>query len=173
MKFYMITTSHLCQRIWFWDEEDFRVAMNYVAVIACITGVRIVAFVLMSNHVHFIVECEGEEAARAFIDRFKGKYGMYFWRRHQIRGLLRYNKVDIRPVPLQGDALERAIAYVQMNPVAAGLCQHASLYPWGSGQIFFNSTPAKGTYVRDLSARQLSAFLHCREKVPGDYLLGG
>ena len=32
--FFLISTDHLEDRLWFRDEEDFRVAMNYVAVAA-------------------------------------------------------------------------------------------------------------------------------------------
>ncbi|MBQ9477436.1 MAG: transposase [Bacteroidales bacterium] len=171
MRFFMITTDHLCGRIWFRDGDDFRAAMNYVAIVAVLAGVKIVAFVLMSNHVHFVVACGDEARARAFIDRFKGKYGLYFWHKYHVQGLLRSNNVDIRPLTAQDEGLERAIAYVQMNPVAAGLCQHASLYPWGSGNVFFNLNPEKGRAVKDCSVRTLRSILHCREKVPSSFVL--
>lgn len=40
------------------DEEDFRTAWNYLALSAWRTGVEIVAFTLMSNHVHEILVCK-------------------------------------------------------------------------------------------------------------------
>lgn len=168
----MITTDHLCGRIWFRDEEDFRAAMNYAAIVAVLTGVRIVAFVLMSNHVHFIVACDDESRARCFIDRFKLKYGLYFWRRYGVKEHLRENSVHIQAVDTGEESLERAIAYVQMNPVAAGICQHASLYSWGTGAVFFNQTQPRGTPLHTLSKREQIACFHCKDPVPGHYLLG-
>ena len=55
-KIYLLTTSHLEKCLWFRDEEDYRVAMNYVAIqAACCPEVVVLAFVLMSNHVHFVL----------------------------------------------------------------------------------------------------------------------
>ena len=66
----MVTTDHLEVRIWFKDDEDFKAAMNFVAALSTMAGLRIVAFVLMSNHVHFILECE-YSVAEVFISRLK------------------------------------------------------------------------------------------------------
>ena len=61
-RYYLVTTDHLTDRLWFRDEEDFRVAMNYVAIAAFITGCKVLAFILMSNHVHFVLMCLRREA---------------------------------------------------------------------------------------------------------------
>ena len=171
MKYYFISTDHLRGRIWFRDEDDFRAAMNYVAIVAWLTGVRILAFVLLSNHVHFVLSCDDEFHARAFIDRFKLKYGLYYWRRYGVKEYLRENSVNIQEVYPRGESLERAIAYVQMNPVAAGISQHAFLYPWGTGNVFFNLDIPKGTPLLNLSKREQYARLHCKDLLPGHYQL--
>ena len=49
-----------------WDDEDFKTGMNYAATVAFLVGVNVLAFILMSNHVHFVLACSGEKA-RAFI----------------------------------------------------------------------------------------------------------
>lgn len=48
MGFYFITTEHLEDRLWFKDDEDYKVGMNYVAVVSYKCGVKIVVFILMS-----------------------------------------------------------------------------------------------------------------------------
>ena len=78
---YLVTTDHLCDKIWFRDEEDFRVAMNFVAVVAASSTALVLSFILMSNHVHFLLSgSEGE--ASAFIDKFKQLYGKYYRRKY-------------------------------------------------------------------------------------------
>ena len=53
---YLLSTDHFEDSLWFRDEEDFKVAMNYVAIQAvCSPDVVVLAFILMSNHVHFVL----------------------------------------------------------------------------------------------------------------------
>ena len=69
-QFYLITTAHLEDKLWFMEEEDFVVGMNHVALQAASQPeVRIMAFILMSNHVHFVVLADAE-GAKKFINSF-------------------------------------------------------------------------------------------------------
>lgn len=36
--FWLVTTDHLTDRIWFKDDEDFKAAMNIVAVLSTMKG---------------------------------------------------------------------------------------------------------------------------------------
>ena len=63
---YLLTTDHLEEGLWFREEEDFKVAMNYVAIqAACSSTVTVLAFILMSNHVHFVLQGEGTARPRS------------------------------------------------------------------------------------------------------------
>ena len=62
MTFFLITTDHLEDRLWFRDDEDFKTGMNYAATVAFLLGVNVLAFILMSNHVHFVLACSEAEA---------------------------------------------------------------------------------------------------------------
>ena len=71
------TTEHLEDGLWFRDEEDFKVGMNHVAIEAALhPEVCILAFVLMSNHVHFLLKAQ-ESEARSFMEGFKHRYSIY------------------------------------------------------------------------------------------------
>ena len=52
---YLVTTAHLESGLWFVQEEDYPIGMNYVAIQAFCSNISIEAFILMSNHVHFIL----------------------------------------------------------------------------------------------------------------------
>ena len=67
LEFQLVTTDHLSESIWFRDEQDFKVGMNYIAIISLATGINVLAFILMSNHVHLVLQCSKEEAD-AFIN---------------------------------------------------------------------------------------------------------
>ena len=73
---------------------------------------------------------------------------------------------------MSDDSLGRAIAYVQMNSVAANLCTHPEAYPWGSGPVFFQFTPRRGRPLGDLSARARLRLLHTKVALPPGWLVG-
>ena len=131
-----MTTEHLEDALWFRDPEDFAVGMNLVAVQASVSAAVVLVFILMSNHVHFVLYGTRKEAEE-FVQRFKGRYSQYYCRKWGVKEFLRRNKVNIIELPDEPEVLERAIAYVLMNCVAAGICTHPSLYPWGCGSALF------------------------------------
>lgn len=168
--FWLVTTDHLTDRIWFKDDEDFKAAMNIVAVLSTMKGVYIVSFILMSNHVHFLLGCDRYQA-EVFITRFKKMYSQYYSKKYGSCELLRDNAVDFQQIVIGDESFERGVAYVLMNSVAAKICLHASGYPWGTGACFFNPTPATGTRIRDMSGRAKVRMLHSKLPVPDDYIV--
>ena len=159
-KIWLITTDHLEEELWFREEEDFKVGMNFVAIqAACTPEVIILAFILMSNHVHFVLKGTREEVQR-FIRQFRQRYSMYYQSKWRVNKFLRLTGVDIKAILYDDEGVERAIAYVQMNCVAANICSHPSQYPWGSGNCFFDQTKPSGIQLKDLSARARERILH-------------
>ena len=171
MTFFLITTDHLETRLWFLDDDDFKTGMNYVATVAFLLGVRVIAFILMSNHVHFVLECTREQAVR-FITEFKRLYSRYLNQKHGTKELLRDNGVDIQELRLGDESLERAIAYIQMNCVAANICLEPAAYPWGTGRTFFQVSAKRGQCLGTLSARKKNKLLHSKMILPAGWMLG-
>lgn len=136
--YYLISTEHLEDKLWFREVDDFVVGMNHVALQAYMCPeVSVLAYILMSNHVHFVLYGTRQEV-RDFVNAFKGRYSLYLYRKYGVNAQLRENGLDLKVVSeYEQESLERAIAYVQMNSVAAGICSHPSLYPWGTGNCFF------------------------------------
>lgn len=168
---FLISTSHLSDRILFRNDDDFKAAMNIVAIAAFMTGITILDFVLMSNHVHFVVLGDYDTALK-FVNLFKSLYALYAKNQHGIDKLFRKNEVDIRAIPFENESLERVLAYVQANPVAANICPHPSLYQWGCGQLLFNTMPLSGRkQLREYSFRAQTRILHSNVRLPQDYVL--
>jgi REP element-mobilizing transposase RayT len=172
MKYFFITTDHLEKRIWFRDDEDFKVGMNYVAVTVCVKGVIIVAFILMSNHVHFLVAARNKAEALRAIEYFKKLYGTHYHRKYGENRFFRRNGVDIQEITDENEAIEKVIAYIIMNSVAARICASVSGYKWGSGACYFNENKEIGTPVSDFSGRKLIALVKSRAKLPGNWTIG-
>ena len=171
MGFYFITTEHLEDRLWFKDDEDYKVGMNYVAVVSYKCGVKIVVFILMSNHVHFLIICQSRKDAEYFINEYKTKYSKYYRNKYGEGELLRRNGIDIQEIELEGETLERIIAYFLMNSVAANICLSATDYPWGTGGTFFSLKTPRGNKVGDMSVRERIRKLHSTTELPSDWIL--
>lgn len=180
-EFWLVTTEHLEDRLLFMDAEDFRVGMNYVAVQVHKGNIIILVFILMSNHLHFILYCTYEEAEQ-FINGLKQEYSRYLRRKNGHKEHLRRNGVDIKLVTNDNESLERAIAYVQMNCVAANICGSPWVYPWGTGSCFFNGqtegVPESGGAassgckpLSSFSARERYRLIHSKAELPGEWLI--
>lgn len=170
LSYYLVSTDHLTEHLWFRNDDDFKVGMNYVAVLAANSDIRILAFILMSNHVHFVLAGEYGDVL-SFITEFKRRYSKYYRHKYSVRELLRDNGIDIRPLDLEGESLERAIAYVQMNCVAAKICMHPTQYPWGTGPVFFNPGPPGGTLLCTISKRAQTRLLKSNTPIPQSFRL--
>ena len=57
LTFFLVTSDHLEDRLWFRDEEDFKVALYYAAIVACLRGVGVLAFIVMCYRTHFVLQC--------------------------------------------------------------------------------------------------------------------
>ena len=167
---YLVSSNHLENTVWFRDEDDFKAGMNAVAVVHAGTKTDILAFILMSNHVHFVLKCRKDEA-KCFIDKFKQHYSRYISIKYGIRELLRRNEVDIRILE-EEESVEKAIAYVLMNCVAANICLHPVNYPWGTGRCYFSEIPITGIPVSSLKKRAFHRLVHSKVLLPGSYIIG-
>ena len=179
-KYYLVTTEHLEKALWFRDDEDFVTGMNYVAIQAVqAPQVAVLVFILMSNHVHFVLYGTRAEA-EAFVNDFKRRYSIFLRWKYGVKELLRRNKLNIKEIPEGEEVVERVMAYVQMNCVAANICLFPGQYPWGTGSAFFQSSatslgfaPHKLRRLGELSDREKMRILHSRDavKLPGDWAL--
>ena len=169
---YLITTEHLDKGLWFLDEADFVAGMNFLAINAFQSKVTVLAFILMSNHLHIIVQGDYDDVV-LFIERLKGCHSRYLHNKYGFKEYLRRSGVDVREVENKNESIERAVAYVQMNCVAANICSHPTQYQWGTGNLFFNPTKASGLSLKDLSKRRRIRILHsCADNIPLDWKIG-
>ncbi len=171
MKLFFITTKNLENKVWFRDDEDYKVGMNKVVLVAALLGIRVISFILMSNHVHFLIACESRREAEQFINTYKNQYSRHVQHKYGVQELLRRNQVDIQEIENLNEAVERVIAYIQMNCVAANICSHPSQYPWGTGACFFSEVHAKGISTENISMKKLKHLCHSNQDIPGTYLI--
>ena len=171
-KTYLLSTDHLEKALWFRDEDDFRVAMNYIAIQAAKhPEVVVLAFILMSNHCHFVLSGTYKDVV-AFVTEFKRCYSIYYQRKYGVAEFLRSNWLDVQEVENVQEALEKVIAYVIDNPVAANICSHPSQYKWGTGGIYFGTKSNTSKRVEDMSARTRLKVFHTKSHdIPGNWAI--
>ena len=147
--------------------------MNYVAIEAAHhPQVVVLAFILMSNHVHFVLKGTRKDVVD-FVESFKQRYSLYYQKKYGTKEFLRRNGVDIKEIPYENEAPEKVIAYVQMNSVAANICAFCNQYPWGTGNLFFNASTPKGIKIGSMSDRAKQKALHSNyTKLPDHWILG-
>ena len=171
MRYYHVYTKGLVSDIIFRDEEDYIVGMNLVAIAHFKTNVKILAFVLMSNHVHFVIY-GNRTTVMQFINIYKSLVSIYINHRYQEHSILKRVETSCDEIEMTGDALKRIIAYVLDNPVKAGSESLALYYLWGSASCYFSANmPIEGRPLSSYGVRELRRMLHSNVVLPSDYIM--
>jgi putative transposase len=90
------------------------------------------AYCLMSNHVHLVSWPERPDSLSRALGRVHAEYARY---RNLIdRSCGHVWEARYFSCPLERAHLWRAVAYVERNPVRAGMAAHAEAYPWSSAR---------------------------------------
>ena len=135
--FYHICTEGLEQVTLFRDEEDYRVGWNYLALSAWRTGVEVVAFVIMSNHIHEIVACSNISRAQKCIRLFKRLISSYLSQKYGLKKVMHGSDDSITQIDTI-QYLRNCIVYIYRNPVSARICTRLESYMWSSYSLCFS-----------------------------------
>jgi putative transposase len=115
----------------FASAADHRRLLGLIRDNAIQFGVAIHAYVLMDNHFHLLATPQTSEALPKMMQAVGRSYVRYFNDSQSRSGTLwegRYKSTLV-----QADRyLLACMAYIDLNPVRAGLVEQASLYPWSS-----------------------------------------
>lgn len=158
-----ICTDGLEKNVIFKSDTDYIYGMNSIPVCAAGNQVTILAFCLMSNHVHFIVHGE-EDNCRKFITQYK--------KRLTALTNLSSTNVCIKHIN-DDDYLMKAIGYVLRNPVSAGIRLMPYHYDWSSASLYFKKPDSGrlGKKIGTLSYRSKRELLHSQTTLLDEYIL--
>ena len=135
--FYHICTEGLEQVTIMRDLEDFRVAWNYLAICAWRTGAFVVAFVLMSNHLHILAACRNAGQVNKYIRSFKALYSRYLNKKYGMTKTMNSSDTAIYRIDTI-QYLRNCIAYIFRNPLTARICSRLDQYSWSSFHSCFS-----------------------------------
>ncbi|HWZ34080.1 MAG TPA: transposase [Bryobacteraceae bacterium] len=96
-------------------------------------GVRVLAYCLMTNHVHWVVVPDREDSLATLFRRVHGRYAQAWNARRQRSGHVWQNRFF--SCPLEEGRLWIALRYVEQNPVRALLARIPEDYEWSSARM--------------------------------------
>jgi putative transposase len=117
----------------FEDDEDKKVYLEFISKYAEDYDLKIYAFCLMTNHVHFIGVPEKSDSLAFTFKYAHMRYSQYFNRKHRNNGHLWQGRFF--SCPLGEKHLNQAVRYVERNPVRAGIVKYPWDYLWSSAGV--------------------------------------
>ena len=141
-KFNTIGYFHVCtdgrSLPWmFKDKSDYIAGVNRMAVCHLRTKAKIVAYVLMDNHVHFVLYGTMPQCKK-FITLYKQLTGTWIHIKYNLDNFLKQLPTKILQLETE-ERILNTIAYIDRNPVVAGYKYLPTEYPWGSAQYMFRN----------------------------------
>lgn len=153
----------------FRDTEDFKAAMNRVAVCSLKTGIIILAFVLMDNHFHFEVKSYDYEVCLRFANEFKRMTSQYNQQKYGDRNTLDSLPVQILTVDGE-DYVRTLLCYIIKNPTKARLAMFYD-YEWGTGGLYFRTSGKDKQFITagELGINECRRKFKTRIRIPSDW----
>jgi putative transposase len=131
--------SHITQRaagmdILFIDDEDYSAMLTLMKELSMKHEIKIYAFCLMPNHMHFLL-CPGQSNLHVFFRDLCGFYAKWFNKRYERKGHL-FGGSFRQSVVLDEGYLLTASLYIHLNPVRAGLIGNPRQYRFSSCRLY-------------------------------------
>ncbi len=109
------------------EPHEVRRWVDLVASVSRLHDLRCLAWALMSNHYHLLLQTGSMPLWKAMA-RLQGRYSKEYNRQRRLQGRLWQSRYKARLI-LDDEHLKHVIAYVHLNPVAAGLVGDPLDYP--------------------------------------------
>jgi len=136
---YHITAHGVNEEDVFRADSDRRFYLFLLKKHAARGGVRVLAYVLMSNHVHLVVSTADTNLS-SLIQRVHGIYGAWFNRQYGRRGHLFGSRFYSDAVSTDAHLLA-STRYVHRNPVRAHMVERPEEYAWSSYRAYVGVEP--------------------------------
>ena len=133
-RFFHVCTKPIETDVYFRSEEEMNLALNAIAIAVFMSGCRLLAFAVMSNHFHFVIE-GSEEVCDAFFNLFKSHL-VKCMARVETKKLLKACEAHYVSIDNLRQ-LRDEIAYVVRNPFVARNNVNIFAYRWCSGYLYF------------------------------------
>ncbi len=115
----------------FLNKEDYLFYIDRLEKAIKKHKVKLICYVLMPNHIHLVAKQQTDVPIYRFISSLHTSYSMYFNKKHQRVGHVFQDR--FKQVIIENDnQLLYLTKYIHRNPVAAGIVNTITDYPWSS-----------------------------------------
>lgn len=134
---YHIIVRGINQQDIFHYEDDYNKYLGAVKKIELESGISILGYCLMTNHVHLLIK-ENDMDVSVFMKRIGVSYANWYNWKYERSGHVFQDRFKSECV--ENDAyLLTVIRYIHMNPVKAGIVNRPEDYPWSSCATYYNN----------------------------------
>ena len=118
----------------FFAPDDYRRYLGWLGEAAVEYGVKLHAYVLMTNHVHLLATPSRAEALSRMMQSLGRRYVRHVNWQHGRTGTLWEGRY--RAAPIEAEAhLIACIRYIELNPVRARMVRKPANYAWSSHRV--------------------------------------
>ena len=119
------------RKVIFAEDADKGFYLDIAKEASSALNVSIHAYVLMDNHVHWLISCSVPENLSRFMQYLGRKYVPYFNHKYNKTGTLWEGRFKSSLIDTE-DYLLRCYQYIELNPVRAGMVNVPEAYLWSS-----------------------------------------
>jgi len=128
--FHIINRGNARQNV-FIDDADFLLYLELLGRYKRKYDINIYHYVLMSNHVHLLIETTKAETISKFMQGLTISYTKRF--NHKYHSIGHVWQARFKSIPIETEHYYlRCARYIELNPVRAQIVPHAIDYPWSS-----------------------------------------
>lgn len=174
--FYHYATDGLKDDVLFGSVTEFIAGMNRIAICLCRLGpvhpVQVICFVLMDNHVHFILYGL-EEDCDLFMNTYKQATELWLSHHGKINAAGKIWRIGHWLIA-DKERLRSTIAYIHRNPTAAGMAFSPEGYRWSSASLMFSDSDwikQFGKRIGDLSFNARKRLFNSKTALPDEWIL--
>lgn len=169
--YYHICTDGNAISWMFQDDEDFIAGINRIALCILKNYVEVIAFILMDNHVHFVLYGTALQCKK-FINSYKMLTGKWIHNKYGLKDYLRLLPTEMICISDE-ETLLNTLAYIDRNSIVAGYRYMPSQYPWGSARYMFRDKEheyqQESKPLAQFPSSKQRSLLKTRTKVPGEW----
>lgn len=168
--YYHVCTDGNALAWMFKNTEDFIAGVNRIGISAFETCIQIIAFILMDNHVHFVLYGTLPKC-KEFITRYKTLTGKWISSKYQLKEYLKHLPSEFILIESEEQLLD-TIAYIDRNSIVAGGRYLPSEYPWGSARYMFRERRIPcGRHISEMSKKEVHESLNTWSTLPEDWMV--
>lgn len=152
------------------DAEDFIAGINRIGICKLISNVLVIAYVLMDNHVHFVLHGTIFQCKK-FMQSYKTLTGKWISKKYQTNSPLRHLPSQLILIHDEEQLLD-TIAYLDRNAIVAGYQYLPQEYAWGSAKYMFQDAANSRTETReikDFNAKEQQQLFKTWHKIPENW----